>query len=74
MRPETVWLLIYSSKYKKNQLNTFENGKTELFNSGGSGKMSLFPKKVEYPFNIAHFIVTLTWMRTRGCQAPTKTP
>jgi len=32
---------------KKNRLNTFENGKSQLWESG---KMSLFPKKVEYPF------------------------
>ena len=31
------------------RLNGFENGKTQLFNSGGVVK---FPKKVEYPFKL----------------------
>jgi len=32
-------------------MNTFENGKTQLFNSGGVVKRAYFQKKVEYPFN-----------------------
>jgi len=39
MRPETDWLE-----------NGFENGKTQLFNSGGVVKWACFQKKVEYPF------------------------
>jgi len=30
---------------KENRLNGLENGKTQLFNSGGSCKINLFPKK-----------------------------
>jgi len=41
----------YSSKYQKNRLKTFKNGKTQLFNSGGVVKWAHFQKKVEYPFN-----------------------
>jgi len=37
---------------KRNRLNGFENGKTQLFNLL-SCKMSLFPKKVEYSFKFA---------------------
>jgi len=33
MRPETVWLLI-----SENRPNAFENGETQLFNSGGAVK------------------------------------
>jgi len=36
-----------------NRLHGFENGKTQLFNP----KMSLFPKKVEYPFKTQIFTV-----------------
>jgi len=32
------------------RLNVFNNSKTQRFNFWGSCKMSLFPKKVEYPF------------------------
>jgi len=42
----------YSSKYQKNRMNGFENGKTQLFNSGGVVKWEYFQKKVEYPFNV----------------------
>jgi len=34
--------------------------------------MSLFPKKVEYPFNIAHFIVTLTLDEDQGLSSSNK--
>jgi len=34
IRPETVWLLIFF-QISKNRLNTFENGKTQLFDSKG---------------------------------------
>jgi len=36
--------------WKKNRLNGFENGKTQLFNSEGVVKWAYFQKKVEYPF------------------------
>jgi len=45
----TVCLLIFF-EISENRLNGFENGKT-VSNPFESGKMSLFPKKVEYPFN-----------------------
>jgi len=50
MRPETVWLLIFFKKKSENRLNGFENGKTQLYNSGGVVKLAYFQKKVEYPF------------------------
>jgi len=40
---------------KKNILNTFENGKTQLFNSGGVVKWAYFQKKVEYPFKCTDY-------------------
>jgi len=49
MRPETVWLLIFI-QISENRLNGFENGKTQLFDSGGVVKY--FQKRVEYPFKI----------------------
>jgi len=52
MRPETVWLLIFFY-ISKNQQNTLENGKTQLFNSGGVVKWAKkVSKKVEYPFKL----------------------
>jgi len=51
MRPETVWLLIFL-QISEQQLNGLENGKTELFNSGGVVYEPISKKKVEYyPFN-----------------------
>jgi len=49
MRPETVWLLIFF-EISENRLNAFENGETQLFNSGGVVKWAYFQQKVEYPF------------------------
>jgi len=48
MRPETVWLLIlfYISE---NRLNGFENGKIQLFNSGGVVKWAYFQKNWSIP-------------------------
>jgi len=39
MGPETVWLLIFF-EISENQLNEFENGKIQLFNSIGVSKKS----------------------------------
>jgi len=47
MRPETVWLLIFL-QISENQLNGFENGKTQLFNSGGVVKWAYFKKKKKW--------------------------
>jgi len=42
MRPETVWLLIIF-EMSENWQNAFENGETQLFNSGGVVKWAYFP-------------------------------
>jgi len=43
MRPETVWLQIFFYM-SENWLNGFENGETQLFNSGGVVKWAYFQK------------------------------
>jgi len=43
-RPETVWLLIFF-EISENRLKGFENGKTQLFNSGGVVKLAYISKK-----------------------------
>jgi len=49
-RPETVWLLIFF-EISENRLKGFENGKTQLFNSGGVVKLAYFQKKWSIPLN-----------------------
>jgi len=48
MRPETVWFLILF-QVSENRLNGFENGETQLFNSGGVVKWPNFQKKWRIP-------------------------
>jgi len=42
--------ILQKKKKSENRLNGFENGKTQLYNSGGVVKLAYFQKKVEYPF------------------------
>jgi len=58
MRPETVWLLIFSKYQKINRLNTFENGKPQLFNSGGVVKKAYFQKKWSVPGCIDQYAIS----------------
>jgi len=44
MRPKTVWLLIFF-EISENRPDGFENGETQLFNSGGVVKWAYFQKK-----------------------------
>jgi len=50
MGPETLWLLIVFW-ISENQLNGFENGTTQLFNSEGVVNWAYFQKKVDYPLS-----------------------
>jgi len=49
---------------KKNRLNTFENGKTQLLNSGGVVKWAYFQKKCSIPlkFPMVRLLHTLFWI------------
>jgi len=51
----------------KNRLNTFENSKTQLFNSGGVVKWVYFQKKkkVEYPFKCNIFYIWLQFQHLK---------
>jgi len=51
-------------KIKKNRLNTFENGKTQLLNSGGVVKWAYFQKKWSIPlkFPMVRLLHTLFWI------------